>query len=584
MMDGRSRGAPIAANAAKTHPTGRSIWPLASSALARIAALGLLALVLLPVIYLVLGSLRTGAPTDPAATFTLRNWEIAFGSPDYLRALLNTLLLSATVAALATPLGAFLAWILSRTDAPGAGALSILVLLPMMISNLITSLAWIALAAPNAGFVNAYARAWFGLRVVFDIYSFQGIVLVDVLHYASFAFVSCYAALSAVDSSLEEASSMQGAGPIETAFRITLPLTLPAVATSALLIFVFVAENFSVPTLLGAPIGFQTLPSIIYLDMSLSPAEPNLAAAAAMVLLIVAGAGALWHAWLSRGAARFVTVGGKGAGRRLVRLGRGRWLASLFVASFLIFAVALPYAVLALGSLMSFLTPRLRLSLFTLDNYRALFVGENLRPAINSMLLSVFGGMGAAAIYGALALALRRLPGAWKPALAVATMIPTATPALALAVGLIWLFVGSPLPIYGTAAILIIAYVIRFIGYGLRQASQAFGQIAPDLSEAARVSGASPARANRDIVMPLARRSLLALWTALFISIFTEISATIMLYAPATRTLPTVLWEDMGSGSQPRAFAIAVAQATLILLVLFVADRRLGVLRDATKS
>ena len=65
----------------------------------------------------------------------------------------------------------------------------------------------------------------------------------------------------------------------------------------------------------------------------------------------------------------------------------------------------------------------------------------------------------------------------------------------------------------------------------------------------------------------------------LFIFIFMEVSATILLYTPDTRTMPTVLWNYMSSGSQPHAFAIAVAQATLVFIVLYLADRRFGLLR-----
>jgi len=154
-------------------------------------------------------------------------------------------------------------------------------------------------------------------------------------------------------------------------------------------------------------------------------------------------------------------------------------------------------------------------------------------------------------------------------------------PALILGIGLIWAFVGFPLPVYGTMTILLIAYFLRNIGYGVRHSNNAFAQVSPDLSEAARMTGATPLRALWDIALPIIRPSILSLWTMLFIFIFMEISATILLYTPDTRTLPTVLWNYMGSGSQPRAFAVAVVQATLIFVILFITDRRFGTLRTS---
>src|SRR5690606_30068952 len=163
--------------------------------------------------------------------------------------------------------------IVARTNAPGRDKIALLVIIPLMLSNLITTVGWIALAAPNAGFINAAARALFGINTVFNIYSFPGIVLVLAVDHAAFAFVAFYAALRSIDGALEEASYMLGAGPVETGLRMTLPLIFPTIASTFLLIFVMTAENFSVPTLLGSAFQIQTLPSRIYFDMTVEPSE-----------------------------------------------------------------------------------------------------------------------------------------------------------------------------------------------------------------------------------------------------------------------------------------------------------------------
>jgi iron(III) transport system permease protein len=372
---------------------------------------------------------------------------------------------------------------------------------------------------------------------------------------------------------------MLGAGALRTGIRMTLPLISPTIGTTFLVIFVFVCENFSVPTLLGTPVNFHTLPSLIYFNMAITPAEPTLAAASGTLLLWVALVGAIWQRRIASRAGRYVTIGGKGSRPRITRLGRWRYLATGFVVLFLVLSVALPYTALILGSLLTFLTPNLRPSVFTLDNYRTLFDGDNLTPVINSLVLSVGGGLGMTFLYLVISYLLTRTRRTWGALVDYVTIIPTAIPALILGVGLVWTFVSLPVPIYGTMAILLIAYFTRYIGYGVRHAGNAFNQVSSDLAEAARIGGASPWRAFRDILLPIIRPSILSLWTVLFIFVFMEVSATILLYSPATRTLPTVLWLHMGSGSQTRAFAIAVLQATLIFLVLLVANRKFGTLR-----
>jgi iron(III) transport system permease protein len=216
-------------------------------------------LIVAPVGYVIYGSVRTGSPLEPDSTFTWANLAYVYGSELYRSALFNTILLSLVVAVLSVVIGSVLAWIVARTDAPGRRQLALFAILPLMTSNLITALAWIAIAAPNAGSLNAMMRAAFDIRVLFDIYSFWGIVLVMVLHYVAFAFVAMFATLRTIDGSLEEASYIAGAGPFVTAIRMTLPLIWPTITATFLMTFILASENFSVPTLLGSPIGLHTI-------------------------------------------------------------------------------------------------------------------------------------------------------------------------------------------------------------------------------------------------------------------------------------------------------------------------------------
>ncbi|HEY4170877.1 MAG TPA: iron ABC transporter permease [Reyranella sp.] len=543
-----------------------------------------LVLVLAPLGFLLYASFRTGSVGDPAATFTLDNWLNAYGAPTVRGALWNTVLLSGSVAVVSIVVGFMLAWIVARTNAPGRERFAILLIVPLMISDLVKTLAWIALLAPNAGFINAAGKALFGVRTLFNIYSFQGMALVLVLHYVSFAFVPIYAALKTIDGRLEEASYMLGAGPVRTAYQMTIRLIVPTLASTFLLIFIFVAENFPVPTVLGANSGYQTLASLIYTQMQVEPTNPPFAAAIGTMLLWIALLGTFWQRRIADQGSRYVTVAGKGGQARITDLGGWKWLATALLGLYVAIAVVLPYLALLAASFMRYVTPRFTPQLFTLDNYTRMARTDYLLTFRNSLLLAFIAGLVATVIYVFMAYVIRRTRGRVGAVLDYVALAPTVTPALVLAMGFVWTYIWVPLPIYGTIWILVLAYLTRYYGYGVRQARAALVQISEELSEAARMSGASPLRAFRDVVLPALRPAVLSIWTMIFIFFFMELSMTILLYNPETRTLPVLLWESLGAGNFTAAFAIAVVVSTTIFVVIFVMNRFLGILRSSVDA
>ena len=222
---------------------------------------------------------------------------------------------------------------------------------PLMISNLITALAWVALAAPNAGFLNIMMRSVIGVTTTFNIYSFWGITLVFVLHYASLAFVALYAALQSIDC--KPGGSLLFARRRPAAHR----LRDDAAADLA-------DDGGDVPAglrvrggkFLGAHAARRPrrLSHAGILDL---PRHGQRAGAArrsapppASCCLWIGLGGTLWQRHITKAASRYVTIGGKGGRSRLTRLGGGRSVATALVVVYLFFAVGLPYATLGLGS------------------------------------------------------------------------------------------------------------------------------------------------------------------------------------------------------------------------------------------
>lgn len=534
----------------------------------------------LPIAYLLYTSFRTNAPGAAGAHWTLANWhQLVTGNN--VKALVNTVEISAFVTIFSILIAAPLAWLVSRTDMPFRRQFSVLFLLPMLLSPLLMTLAWTGLASPTAGFVNI---GWRALPLVggtlINIYTKAGIVLVMVLYFVPFAYLVLVTALQGVDSSFEDASRVTGAGVITTLRRITLPVIMPAILSAALLIFSLASEQLAVPTLLGPQAQVPTLQYNIYISMVDSPSHPPAAAAAGCFLLLITLVGIVLYGRALGQARRYVTISGKATAPRRIRLGGWRWVGAAFGALYLIVAVAAPYAALILGSLEKFVTPVLNGKVFTLHNYTQLIHDSGTLSSLKNTLIYGLGAATLALIFSSLISYITvRSRARSSRMLELVANLPLAVPAISLGLGILWAYLALPLGIYGTAWILIVAYLTRFSPQGLRSISSSLTQVDPELELAARTTGASPLRAVRDITAPLVRSALMAAWTILFVQVTLEISMTIMLYTTQTSTAAISIWFAYFGGNTTLAYTVAVVLTTFSFLVILVGQRFFGLLR-----
>lgn len=539
-----------------------------------------------PLVFLLWGSVRTGALDSPGAAFTIKFWRTAYGSSTYLRPLLNTVTLSVVVSVVSTALGSLLAWFIARTNLPGRRWLGVLLSVPFVFSPLITTLAWVALAAPNSGFLNAIVHPLLGGQF-FNIYSFGGIGMVMVLHFTPIAYIAMIPAFGNVGGALEEASRMLGAGALRTLIKTTLPLVIPAILSSLLVVFVLSAETFSVPTLLGASIHFLTLPSEIYDLMEETGSGTGIGQAAALgtMLLWIALAGTLWQRSITRRSRRYVTVIGKSATVTRIRLGGWRWFGFALSIVYLLLAIGLPLAALVVGSFMSFITSSIRPGLFTLRNWLTILQPETLGVLAHTVLLCLVTTVALTLFSVILAYVLqRRLPRRLSAVTEQFAILPGSISGMVIAIGFIWTFLSLPLGIYGTWLAIGIAFFAIYLGNGVRMANAALLQIAPDLEEAARVQGASGIRIFLTVTWPLIRTAALSFGTLSFVLMFLEINAVILLYAPSTQTFSVVIWTSLAAGSTTQAITMAVVQSLVIIVFLGLGQRLFGTMRHLSEG
>ena len=538
----------------------------------------ILFLIVAPIGFLVFGSLRSGSPGEPGATFTLDNWAFAFG-PEGLGYLASSLQLGVVTAAFSIVLGVAIAWLVVRTDVPGRRVLGGLMIIPLLFSPLMTTLAWIGLADPNTGLLNALLNL-LRLPPFLDIYSFPGLVFVLVLHFTPYVYVAVRPALRAVGSDLEDASRILGAGTPGTLRRVTLPLIMPAILSSGFLVFVLAAEEFSVAAILGRNSGFLTIPYAIYGSFARFPPDAGIGSALGLMLTILVVIGMVFYLWVLRRQSKYVTVSGKGARVAATELpGAVRWIGTALLVGYLFISVVLPYAMLIMGSFSKYFSIKhLGWDLFTTDNYRSMFESNAFWSALqNTVILVIATGVIAVVIGVFAAWTSLRGRGRARKLIDYAVTLPVLVPGVAMGLGMLWAYIYIPTGLYGTLGILLIAYITRYMGHGSRIATSSLIQLSPELEEAAHTLGSSRLRAFWTITLRMLAPGLAAAWILIVVFSSIEVPASVMLYTGNSMPMSVFIYLTMYGGVVSQAFAPAAFLATTIFICIILAQWRFKV-------
>ena len=527
-------------------------------------------LALIPLGFLLWQSFFTPQTATKAAVFTLGNYKEAYGSGDTARLFWNSIKFATGTAIFAFILGTALAWMNERTNTPFKSLFFALALIPLIIPGILFTVAWILLASPKIGIVNLVLKTWFGVNEpLFDIYSMGGMIWVDGLHYSPMAFLLMSAAFRSMDPALEESAMMSGANIFQVAWRVTLRLTWPAIFATILILFVRAIESFEVPALLGLPVGIQVFTSSIYQAVHKYPSQIGLASAYAVTLLLITTAGVYFQSRLSNTGSKYSTMTGKGFRPRQIDLGPWRWVAAgIFIVYFLLIVV-MPFAVLLWSSFQKFYSvPSWQaLQNLTLDPYRFILTYPNLTRSVwNSLMLA----LGSATLIMLVTSVIcwivvkTKLPGRWL--LDNIASLPMVYPGLVLGLAIMIFYLNFDIGVYGTIWIMFIAYVTRFMPYGLRYNTTSMLQIHKELEESAQMSGASWGTTFRRIILPLLKPGLLAGWIYVMIVSIRELSSSILLYSPGTEVVSIVIWELWENGQYVELSALGV----LFIIALFV--------------
>lgn len=513
---------------------------------------------------------RTGLAPDRSFLAIIEVYTTA----EYLGFLANALLIAALVTASSIAVGVTMALLVARTDIPGKAALDFLVIMPLFLSPFTGLIAWIALGSEQTGFVNVTVSAVLqtvGLDPgpLLNIWSYGGVVWVMFLFFCPFAYLFTVGTLRAMDSSLEEAARTTGATSLQTLLRVTVPMATPSIMASGLLVFVLAAETYTIPGIIGETVGFTTLPWRIYQDTTGVPTLQAHAAAAGTLLLWVTIIGVWLQHRITRRSEKYVTVTGKGFRGRLLPLGRMKWLAVALIGLYVLSADVLPFGALVLSSLMKFSAPMITADIFTFKHYADILAVQDIRLALwNTLWLALLSGA-LCVLVGLLIsfMEVRRRNGATK-LLAFMGVLPVAVPGLVYGLGLVWVYIRTP--VYGTAWILLLAYVAKFLPYGIVVSRSAILQVHPELEQSARMSGATGLIALRRITLPLLKPTLIAILFFVMLNSIKELSASVLLSGQGSPVLSVLTWHYMDAGNYQFASAIGVVQTLLMIGLVMI--------------
>jgi len=532
---------------------------------------------LVPLAFLLWQSVHSSTTDAAGGRISLDSFRAVYAGAGTGRLVSDSLRFAAGASLIAFAVGTLLAWLNERTNAPFKRLFFALSIVPLIIPGVLFVVAWILLGSPKIGLVNVALQALFRTSFVFvDVYSLPGMAFVDGLHYAPMAFLMMTAAFRAMDPALEEAALMSGASVASVAWRITLRMASPVAFATLLILFVRALESFEVPALLGLPAGIQVFTSAIYAAVHRYPANIGLASAYAVVLLAVTSAGLWLQSRLTGRGDRHATLAGRGYRTRLIDLGGWRWPAAALVVVYFLLIVGLPFLVLLWSSFQKFYAvPSLAaLRTLTLDPYRFVIAFPSIaRATLNSIVLAVATATAIMLVTSVVSWVVVRTRVRGRGLLDALASVPVAFPGLVLGLAVMVFYLHVDIGIYGTLWILFIAYVTRFLPYGIRYNSASMLAIHRELEESAAMSGASWWTTFRLIVLPLLRPGLVAGWIYIAIVSVRELSTSILLYGPDSEVLSIVIWELWENGQYVELSALGVLMMLALFALTMVAQR-----------
>lgn len=529
-----------------------------------------------PLVYLIKTSL-TIEPPGAEAYYGFKNFvSVAAASGTELWRV--TLLYATGSSLFALIFGTTTAWLVARTNVPFRGFAAMGAYLSLAVPVIIKGIGWILLLGPNSGLINIWLKTLFGLeKGPIELYTLSGMIFVEGLLWTPIVFLLTLPPLLAMDPAMEEAAAASGARFWQRIRLITLPLARPSILAVLLLTFIRSLESFEVPLLIGIPGNLHTFTTEIFstIHTGFYPRYGEASAYAAMLILVVSVPLVLYYR-LTKETGKFATVTGKGYRPQRIDLGRWKLPCTLWILIIPISLIA-PILILLWASFLPVYTPP------SLEDFARMSLApyvsvwqrpETLRGLWNSFMIATISATLVAILTLVLAWVVIRRREAVRWVLDFTASLPLVFPGIVLGIAVLVMFLELRfIPIYGTIWILVFAFVIRFLPYGMRYCYSGILSIHQELEESARTSGAPTYKVLWAIVLPLTMPAVVAAWLYVFLITIRDLSVAILLSGPQTQVVSIVILDLWNNGEVSELGALSVLLAIVVTFIGVIFER-----------
>lgn len=509
----------------------------------------------------------------------------------FYRPLLNTILISVSMSALAIAIGCILAWVVVRTDIPFKKFFASAAVVPFILPSWTISLAWITIFKNRTIGGSAGILEYFGVQLPDWIsYGPIPITICMALHYYPFTFLLVGSALRDFDTRLEEAALVLGAPRSMILRRVILALVAPAILSSFILTISRGIGSFSTPAFLGNPINYRVLSTRMF--ASLQTGSPGDAYVIAVVMILLAVVLNFLSNKVIGKRKSFVTITGKAPKPQLVKLGKWRIPVTIAVALFLFSIIVVPLGVLAADTFMR--VP----GVYSLDNFTLHYwigkptpglvdgqpgilrnintwraLGNSVKLGISASLLCGFFGI----LIGYTVVRTRgtRI----STVLDQLSFLPYLIPSIAFGAIYLSLFAvrRGPIPsLYGSFLLIVIATMAKNFPFAAKAGSSAMLQLGHEIEEAGVIAGARWFTRMRRLILPLQKSGLLGALMLPFISAMRELSMVVILITPGTELLTTLTFRYSDYGYYHMSNAVVLLLVVIIVVMTYIMQKITG--------
>jgi iron(III) transport system permease protein len=490
-------------------------------------------------------------------------WAIFFSNAQYLTALFNTIILGLAVTTGATLIGVPLAYMAARYNFPGKMLIALLPLTTLVVPEVIAAQTWLMMLGNNG-----LITRWLGDMgiAIPSFYGWFGLIVVMTFIYYTYVYIGTLAAIRGFDAQLEEAAQSLGTTPTASRFKVMVPVIMPAVLASCLLVFTLVAGNFAVATILGQRVPLLSV--VTYQTfVSESGGDPVMQSTLASVSVGLVAVVLFLQRWIvARG--RYEIVTGRGA-----KPGRlsGLPAAALAVGAGLIVIVSLlPLVTVIAGAFTFARGPVMQWGRWTTLNMERVFLSSP-DPIINTLIFAGIATVISIAISTVASYIIVKKRNVLTPWIDYLAMLPLALSGTVLGIGLVMSFNTGWLTLTGTGAIIVVAYVIRRLPFGIRNASSTLYNTPGSIEEASVSLGVPPVRSFFNVVLPVMLPSIAAAAILVWTTTVAELSASIVVYSSGRETMPIQIYRLIDSNLMAQASAYGLVLVATILIPIVIA-------------